>query len=266
MDQSDKQTSPLQSVTVSLHPGGSCSLDGDFASPQPLNSSYIRLQNCWTINFSKAQRGFVGARTLHTPWQESINQSRNHTMKRRSADTLNLMAQTGANHREKKEKNPDILSIPQCSARLCSSLRQIEVGIRGRQTDLTAWQALLSALLWASSGVDYHTHRHLFVERVNRPGSVGFPYQRLIDEQAERWLSLSSEANGNWNINLLKGLAADTLDCANLLWVSLTGQSVRMSLCVYVRVYACETLSNCRSKLSLYSQITVPNLSLDHNS
>lgn len=99
-------TSPLQSVTVSLHPGGSCSLDGDFASPQPLNSSYIRLQNCWTINFSKAQRGFVGARTLHTPWQESINQSRNHAMKRRSADTLNLMAQTGANHREKKEKQP----------------------------------------------------------------------------------------------------------------------------------------------------------------
>lgn len=92
-------TSPLQSVTVSLHPGGTCSMDGDFASPQPLNSSYIRLQNCWTINFSKAQRGFAGARTLHTPWQQSINQSRNQAMKQRSADTLNFTAQTGANHR-----------------------------------------------------------------------------------------------------------------------------------------------------------------------
>ncbi len=96
--------------------------------PQPLNSSYITLQNCWTINFSKAQRGFVGARTLHTPWQESINQSLDQAAERSSTDTLNLTAQTGANHREKTARHPFYPTM------LGSSLQPIRVGVRGRQT------------------------------------------------------------------------------------------------------------------------------------
>lgn len=200
------------------------------------------LQNCWTMNFSKALRGSVGARTLRTLWQESINQSPDQAVERHNADTSNLT--TPDNHSGENKNNKNQPSFLSHNPRLVSAaLRQIHIEVRGRQTDSTAWQALLSALLWASSAVDYHIRRHLFVERVNRPGSVGFPYQRQIDERAEWWLSLSFEANRNWNINLLKGLAADTLDCANLLWVSLTGQSVRMSLCVCVLVRMCVYLS-----------------------
>ena len=82
-------------------PAGSSSLDGGFASPQPLNSSYITPQNCWTVNSSKARRGFVGARTLRTPWQESINQSPDQAAERSSADTLNLTAPDGSQSRWK---------------------------------------------------------------------------------------------------------------------------------------------------------------------
>lgn len=127
-----------------------------------------------------------------------------------------------------RKKHPDILSIPQSSA---SSLQLSQAcwswNTPARRHDRRSYRSGCERrAAWII------THRRELVECANRPTSVGFPYQRQIDEGAERWLSVSFEANGSWNINLLKGLAADTLDCANLLWVSLTGQSVKASLCV----------------------------------
>lgn len=153
------------------------------------------------------QRGaFVGARTVHTTWQQSINQSPNRAVKRHSTDTLNLTARTAANHSrgEKKNKNQNIFPVRRCFAHLCSSLRQTPVGVREKVTRQHDRRCYLRCCE-ERSAVDYHTHRHLFGGCVNRPASVGFSYQRQIDERAQRWLSLSFEANGDRNINLLKG-------------------------------------------------------------
>lgn len=123
-------------------------------------------------------------------------------MKRHSTDTLNLTARTAANQsRGKKQQH---LSHP---TMLCSSLQLPQTNSSWSKGEMTQQHDRRCYLRCCEkrSAVDYHTHRHLFGGCVNRPASVGFSYQRQIDERAEQWLRLSFEANGDRNINLLKG-------------------------------------------------------------
>lgn len=187
-------------LTGSQHPAGS----RRFFIVLVLKFIWHKAQKLLDQKFLRGSEGLSSAQL----WRESINPP-TMAAQRCSSETSNLTVVTGANHCEKKNTIQPSFIYP-----IMSGLTASE---RGRQTDSTAWQALLSALLWARSSMDYHTPRHLFVERVNRTSSERFAYRRRKDDWGERWLRVSSEANRGWNFNLLKGLTADTLDGANLL-------------------------------------------------
>lgn len=117
---------------------------------RPLNSSYITLQNCWSGGFSRAQRGFIGARTLHTH-VTGLSQSAS-----RAERTLNLAAQTGANHGEEQTQT----SFPSQNSAASSDLFEV----RGRQTRRVDGVTGVAI----SGGRSAWIIRHLFVEGVKQ--------------------------------------------------------------------------------------------------
>lgn len=121
-------------------------LDRDFASPPPpsLNSPCVTLQNRWTVNFSK--EGPLLVQELCTPHDR--NQSINPPTRQWSGTALIRWTS-----RPKLqpiiaggEKNKKHLSHP---TMLCSSLQlhQTSSSWSKGESDSTAWQALLSAML-----------------------------------------------------------------------------------------------------------------------
>lgn len=127
----------------------------------------------------KNLRGALSVRELCTPPSPSfsspstvtgINQSI-QAAEWSSADTLNLTAQTGANHTDKTPRHPlyptMLVSSPQTSRSQGS--RWAGVGAedcRNKRTDSTAWQASLSALLWAACSCELSYTQMRFVESV----------------------------------------------------------------------------------------------------
>lgn len=211
-------------MSGSHHPIGSYRKLETFHLPSLQIYPTSGFENCSTTNFSKA-------RIQQNLWQESINQSPKKAVAWNST-VIEPQNSDWIQSLWEKKKSPAPAFYP--------TMLGSSVGVRGRQTDSTARQELLSVSPWTSSSVDYGAHRHLFVDCINRVSSAGFPSQRRRDERAERRLSLSFDSNGNWNINLLKGLAADTLhfcqSAFEFVWQGKASGWARVCGCVWYSV------------------------------
>lgn len=147
----------------------------------PLNSPCVTLQNCWTVNFSK--EGLLLVRELCTPHDR--NQSINLPTRQWSGTALIRWTSrpelqpiiAGGKKKQKHLSHPTML---------CSSLQlpQTNSSWSKGESDSTAWQALLSAMLWEAERRGL-SHTQTLVWRMRQQTC----FSGILVSKADRWAS-----------------------------------------------------------------------------